>query len=1166
MKKKFEVQARLMKSLSKILIQIKASCIILLAFGFQAYAGSNLTYSQTVKLEIHLKNASLEQVIWTMEKQSDFNFFYSNSEVKSVKGLDIDLKDATAEDVLDLCLEGTGLTHEIVNKTIIIKAEAKVASPKTVSVSQNAQQTKQISGSVTDAQGRTLPGATVMVKGTTIGVISDNDGKYVLSVPLTAKVLVFSFVGMQSQEFAIGNSNVYNVKLAESETGIDEVVIVGYGAQKKQSVVGSIATVSEKELKRRGGVYNLGQAISGQMAGITVMEISGEPGRNEPEIVIRGMSTWNGSAPLILVDGIERRMSDVDVNDVDNISVLKDASATAVFGVKGANGVILITTKRGQQGKAQLTISANTGWKSLSKTNDMIDAYEAQSWRNKAIEYEVPARNTSWGYYTPYEQLIRSKRPQVEPYSYLYPNVDWNEVLFKNFARNQRYNLNLSGGNDFVRYFASVGYLQEGDLFDTHYNESKGYKPEYSYQRMNFRGNIDINLTKTTVLSSNLSGYYGTRKSPAGDFNGDGTSHIFGGYMDLAPDAFPVKYPSGRYGLEIGSSNMSNPVAIMQESGVDLFNRRQLSTDTKLVQKLDFITKGLSFAANISYDTFITTNGPSISDFGNQGQALYEQINPSILDAKTPQDILNATQYAGSTGTTGVNDFDLFLRPWTVDPETVSTTGRALERSLFYQASVNYARTFGKHDVSGLFLVNRRQDTYGSDFSNFREDWVGRVTYNYNNRYFGEFNGAYNGSEKFSPKYRFGFFPSMALGWMVSDEEFMKQFTWLSKFKIRGSIGQVGSDAGIPRWGYVGSWNYTGNSSWFYNSNGTIAASPYKNYYEGTIPNENIRWETALKRNIGAEISILDRLFTLDVDVFKDNRKDIFMTATRRNIPNYFGAAPVPANIGATETKGYEIIFGINKTWNNGFGFWFKEAISNARDIVTKGEDPELLYSYQKRVGLPINQTTNTQRLGFMNNWDDVYGSSPMPTNMTDRLPGSWDINDFNGDGVINSFDSAPIGYPTRPQKTYSTELGFNYKGIGLMFQFYGTKNITLPRHFIVPSLTRWVSVSENLRDYWTPQNTDAFFSAPRVAATNNYGDFYNEDGSYLRLKTVELSYTLPTNLIKPLGLTSSRIYVNGNNLLYWSDMESDIETGGRVAGNSYPMYKLINLGIDVKF
>lgn len=1035
-----------------------------------------------------------------------------------------------------------------------------------------SSQPRIITGQITDlATGESLPGVNIVIEGTTTGVITDMNGNFSIQVPNEEVILLISYVGFNTQRIPVKGKTIINIELEQDITALDEVVVIGYGAQKKPSVVGSIAVVSDEDLVRRSGLYNLAQAISGQIGGVTVMERTGEPGAEDPQILIRGMSTWNNAQPLILVDGLERRMSDIDISEVATISVLKDASATAVFGVKGANGVILITTKRGELGKPALTFTANTGFKNISRISKVMEAYSAQSYRNTAVKHEISTNEASWQYFIPQEIMDRYKKPQEDPYTYLYPNIDWEKVMFKNWAPNSRFNLNLRGGTDFAKYFASLGYATEGDLLKSEYNERRGYQPGFSYDRINFRGNLDFNLTKSTILSTNLSGFLGSRKGTGSDFTASvmdqvySYAHVWRGVFELAPDAFPVMYPDGNYGKDPANINLNNPVAIVQEGGVKVTNRRQVSTDIKLLQKLDFITPGLSVSANISYDTYAVSMGPSISDGGNRSQAIYTYMDPRIIDATTKQDSLNYIFYFSGSGPL---EEDYVVKPWVYYSEAVSAGN--LERVLFYQASAQYSQSFGKHDISGLFLFNRRQNATGGEFANFREDWVGRATYAFDNKYFAEFNGAYNGSEKFNTDYRFGFFPSMALGWMISNESFMEQFDWLSKFKLRASIGQVGSDAGIPRWGYVSSWKYissgVSSTSYFFNQNGLNVPSPYKVYMEGTIANPNIRWETAIKRNIGAEFAFLGRVITFDIDLFKDSRKDIFMTANRRNIPNTFGAPAVPANLGKTETKGYEMELGINKTWTNGFGFWIKTGMNRATDIVLESEDPKLLPAYQKVAGFPIGQHRTQIREGFINNWDDVFASVPATSNNHYKMPGDWFINDFNGDGIINEYDAAPYGYPVRPQNSYSTALGFNYKNFGFMMQFFGVTNIILSPPYVNPTLTRWVPVSERLDNYWRPDNINADYRAPRLATSSPAGDWNSVDGSYLRLKTLEISYNLPTNFIKTIGLTNTRIYVTGNNLFYWSKMPVDFETGSFDLNRGYPTYKMINFGLDISF
>jgi len=1169
--KKNEFHEPKLRYLKKLFLTMRI-CLFFLLISV-ASVNASVGYSQNTKLSLNLKNATIQELIKEIEGQSEFIFVFYDDALDLNQRISIKVEDQSVEKILEKVLASTGNNFAVFDRQIVIGKKEDILELNGADLSQintEAEQKKQLKGKVTDSKGEPLPGTTVMVKGTTVGTITDGDGVFILDVPLDSKLLLFSFVGYIAQEIPIGINTTYTVTLKEQTVGLEEVVAVGYSVQKKQSVIGAIGAVTNKELATRGGVYNLAQAISGQIGGVVVMENTGEPGKGDPEILIRGKSTWNGSQPLILVDGIERPMSDIDISEVASISVLKDASATAVFGVKGANGVILVTTKRGEVGKPQLTFSASTGFKTLSKVSKMMDSYDGLSWRNEAVIHELPTYESSWAYFTPYEELKRYKKPQVDPYTYLYPNVDWLDALLNDFALNTRYNLNLSGGTEFVKYFASLGYLTEGDLTSAHYNTEKGYDPKFDYKRFNFRGNLDFNLTKSTVFSVNLNGYFGERTVPGSDFSTDNSyGHIFNAYLGLAPNAFPIQYPNGRYGKDPANVNMQNPIAIIQEGGVKHPNRKEIITELKLAQKLDFITKGLSVNANVSYDNYVNSSGPNIYDGSTEGQALYSYIKPEILYAKTLQDTLNATFDFSTSNKAGINDYDFVMQPPTVTAEAVNTN--TYQRSLFYQLSANYSRVFGRHDVSGLILFNRRENATGASFPNYREDWVGRVTYNYNNKYFTEFNGAYNGSEKFSTKYRFGFFPSMALGWMVSEENFMKKFAWLSKLKIRGSIGQVGSDAGIPRWGYVDSWKTQGWNAYthaYSDRNGTFSNSPYTEYMEGTIANPDIRWETALKRNLGVEVSILNRLVTLDIDLFKDKRKDIFMSAGMRNIPDYFGAPAIAANLGETETKGYEMELGVNKTLANGLGLWMKLGITYALDLITKSEDPKFLPDYQKIVGYAIDQPKATIRTDFMNNWDDVFASVPAlsPVDMNRRLPGDWDIVDYNADGVINTYDNSAFGYPSRPQKTYTETFGLTYKGLAFMVQFYGTKNISLIPYTLTPGTTRWVQVSEEYSDFWTPQNTDAYYKAPRMATGSNNGDWQIQDASYVRLKTMEISYTLPARLTKFARISNCRIYVNGNNLILWSHFPLDLETGGISGTNAYPMTKQINIGVDVSF
>jgi TonB-linked SusC/RagA family outer membrane protein len=765
------------------------------------------------------------------------------------------------------------------------------------------------------------------------------------------------------------------------------------------------------------------------------------------------------------------------------------------------------------------------------------------------------------------------KKPQVEPYSYLYPNIDWPKLVVRDYATSAQADMSLSGGTDDVKYFASLGYIHEGDLLNSQYNKDQDYDPGFGYNRFNFRGNLDFKLTKTTTFSANISGYIGNQKASGATFagtagpgvNGLVYSHLYNGVYGLAPDAFPAYYPDGFLGINPADLNYPNPLVNLNWAGALFYNRNYLGNDFKLEQKLDFITNGLSVSGRIAFDKYVTSNGPNIVPPSNQGLAVTEYIDPDLmLAAKTKQDSLLATQIITGQGNTGVNEFDFVLPPWRMSNETVDNT--SLQRNLYYQINLNYNRSFNKHNVTALAIFDRRQTAAGSEFAHFQEDWVGRVTYNYDSRYFTEFNGAYNGSEKFAPKYRFGFFPSAALGWMISNERFMQRFSWIDNLKLRGSIGAVGSDLGIPRWGYIGSWLFPGTAGYFMGMDGIAQQlSPYSNYTEGVIANPDIRWETAIKENIGVDFSALKNEITFTGDVFHERRKNIFMTASRRNIPVTFGAPPVPANLGETETHGYEFTVGYNKRNASGFGYNVSLSMTRAVDKVVKYEDPELLDGYQKVVNFQIGQVKSQVNDGFMNTWDDVYGSVRGVSNMPVRMPGDWDLIDYNGDGVVDNFDVVPYGFTNHPQNSYNATLGASYKGLSLMIQFFAVTNVNLTANPYTPAARPWTTVSEELADYWTSNNPNTFYKGPRLTTTSSNGQFGIYDASYLRLKTAVLAYDFSGKWIRDLGVSNARIALTGNNLIFWSAFPMDSETSYDI-GNSYPAYRQFDLSLNISF
>ena len=1147
MKKNLVKHSPQRRALIKYIIMMKAVWILVMASVLQVTAGNTESYSQNTKLNLKLKDASLEEVIWGIRKQTEFNFFYNTEDVKEVNGLNLNYKDATAQEILTKCLAGTGLTFEIVNKAVIIKEKDKPIHGITTVVLEQPRK-KQLEGKVTDAKGDPIPGTTVIVKGTTIGTITNGDGEFVLNVPLDSKILSFSFVGYKSQEIPIGNKTTFNIVLEEMTVGLEEVVAVGYGTQKKASVVGAIATTTGKELERVGGVTNLTQALTGQLPGLTTIQTTGQPGNADPKIYIRGQSTWNGGEPLILVDGVERRMNDLDMSEVDNISVLKDASATAVYGVKGANGVILITTRRGSKGKPVLSISANSTVKSPSRLIDKLDSYNTLRIKDESIEREVVLNEAEWGDYTPLPIAERYRNQQSLKYPEAYPNIDWRRETIKNAAMDHHVNLNVSGGTDFVKYFSTLAYLHEGDLLK-HYENGRGYKPSAGYDRFNFRTNLDLKLTKSTLLKINLAGVYGIRKGNPGDY----TAFQTRGAYSMPPNAFMPQYSDGRWGSH--NTVQPNPVSGLANS-LWKFQKTDLTSDFTLSQKLDFITSGLGISGNVSFDNHLESQG-GIQEVGGIPT---KWINPAIEDMGPGED---PDKYILIDPIKGINQFDWVRLPWILQDEVGSSL---IRRRLFYQIQANYARTFGRHDITATGVFTREQQATGSEFQHYREDWVFRATYNYEGKYFAEFNGAYNGSEKFGPRYRFGFFPSAAVGWTISNEKFMKNLTWLNKLKLRYSYGLIGDDGISQRWLYNTQWRY-GLTSPLAEYAHPYNRSPYTWYTESVIGNPGIHWEKAKKSNLGLEMAVLKNMLSANVEYFTEDRTDILLVGPSRTLPAYFGGTPPTANVGRVKKKGYEVELRFNKNLQNWL-FWANTSVTHAIDKILYKEEPSLKDPHLLAQGFQIDQTKTTIRDGFYNTWDEVYSGAQGANNNNLKLPGDYKIIDFNGDGVIDYKDAAPYGYSIRPQNAFNFSLGADYKGFSLMLQFYGVNNVTRLVDFR-DFMNNIDLVYPHALDYWTKDNPNASSFLPRwkTQGGQSTGDYFQFDGSYLRLKTAEIAYTFSGARLKQSVLSSLKVYLNGNNLLFWSKLPDDREQGfsGDVDG-AYPTSRRINLGVDIKF
>jgi TonB-linked SusC/RagA family outer membrane protein len=1113
----------------KIFLIMKITLLITLLTTLQVSAN---VYSQNVKLTLDIKEMPLAEVVKTIEQQSSYRFFYSDNYRELGELVSINVSNKNIDEVLSDLLKEKDLDFRILDNNVIVIAPTK------------AFLQQKVTGTITDAKtGEPLPGVTIMVEGTTKGVTTDLNGNYSIEVTQSTDVLVFSYVGYIPEKVNVGGQTTINVMLVADIKLLGEVVVVGYGSQKKESVVGSITQTTGKTLERIG-VTNLGNSLTGNLPGVTTISSSGMPGAEDPQIIIRGASSWNGSSPLILVDGIERSMSSVDITSVESISVLKDASATAVYGVKGANGVILITTKRGKEGKANIQIHASATAKTPSKLPEKYDSYDALKIKNEVIERELSITPSGWSSYTPMEIINKYRNPANAEEWDRYPNVDWQKELFKDYAMSYNVSANASGGSKIVSYFAAVDFVNEGDLFKK-FNTGRGYVAGYGYNRINVRSNLDFNLTKTTKFSTNLFGSNAVRTTPWGYTDGDAS--YWRAIYRTAPDAMRPIYSDGTYGYyNPKDADQPNSVSNLAAAGIEKKTTTRITTDFVLNQELGMFVKGLTFKANLSMDNSFLENHRGVNDSNNKLQRKW--INPVNGEVRYESDLDTGTQL----------DFTEQNR-WSAQGGEVDVT--QTYRKFYYSLQLNYGRQFGNHNVTALGLFSRDKSATGSEFNHYREDWVFRATYDYATKYFFEVNGAYNGSEKFSSDNRFAFFPSLSLGWLLSNEEFVKNLGFIDVMKLRGSWGRIGDDSAGDRFLYSDQWSYGGAARM-----GDIASdSPYKIYRIKTLGNENVSWETVEKRNFGVDYAFLHGLVSGSFDVFRDRRYDI-LTSTRA-VASYFGQSATVANVGEVKTHGHEFELKLNHTFGKDLRLWLSYNMTHAVNKIIYADDPELKPDYQKKEGYAINQTTAYLNQGTISSWDDVYGSTVRSTNNTNKESGDYNIVDVNGDGKIDSYDKTPYGYSTTPQNTYSTTLGFEWKGLSTTVQFYGVSNVT--REVYSQNFYANSNVVYKEGNYYT--KTSDGLPSPRLSTTvgeEAAGTRYLYDGSYLRLKNVEIGYTFQGNLIKKLRMQSFRFYLSGNNLIIWTDMPDDRESNSSTNGNSadgaYPTMKRFNLGIDI--
>ena len=1132
-----------MESISKIIRVMKLVSLFLFSCIMQVSAN---VYSQNANIKLSMRDVSLNEVIKAIQKQTEFTFFYSPDDIKDVIVSNIEIEKASLEKTLDLCLKGTNLEYEIAHKAVILKKGKEEKMEFTEALAQQQPQKKEISGSVKDAKGLPLPGVTVLVKGTTTGTVTDFNGKFTLSITPNVKTLVFSFIGMESIELPVIGKTTFNVVMNETTASLDEVVVVGYGIQKKGSVVGAVDKIKPAELKLPSRTVST--SLAGRLAGIIAVQSSGEPGYDGATFWIRGINTFAGTTtPLVLVDGVERSIDGIDPDEIADFTILKDATATAVYGVRGANGVVLVTSKRGSIGKPAVSFRYENGFTTPLQLSKFVDGPTYMQVQNEALRNMGSLPIFS-------QQQIDRTRSGYDPY--YYPNVNWMDELIKPVSSSQHATINVSGGSEKMRYFVSGAYINQNGMYNS--TNENSFNSNINVKRYNFRTNVDMTLTSSTSLSLSLAGSLENRNYP-----GAGASTIFS-WMQLVPPVwYPARYPDKTKipGYAYGVARSPQQLLAFSGYGTEYYSRVQ--SNMALTQQLDFITKGLSAKFMYSFDT----NGSA-----NIARTMSPRpylIKPWSIDANGDPVLLNADgQYNYVDQEPSSATYTNYL--------TASLTSQNTSRNMYSEASLIYNRQFGDHSFGGLLLYNQGDNLSAADITLYgsipsrKQGLAGRMNYAYQEKYMVEYNFGYNGSENYAKGKRLGFFPSYAFGWVPTKEKFMSFMLPVVDFmKIRFSNGQVGNDQTGNRFSYITRVQTTSTNVGFGTNNGYgygSGAGIDITYYG----NPDATWETATKTDLGTEMHFL-KSFTLNFDIFKEVRTNIW-TALNKTPGIYGFSTLIPsANVGKMENKGMDGFLEFAHQVNKDLNVTFKGTFTYADNKILANGDAIPRYEYQSRIGQNVNANYGYISEGlFIDNAEIAH--SPSQIFLGSSNPGDIKYRDINLDGKIDNFDMVYIGNPTVPRMTYGFGSSISYKGFDISFLLQGATEVSFmisPKAF--GEVNRGNVFTFMNDSHWSTENQNLKASFPRLGVgpqNNNYvaSTFWLRNGSYLRLKQAELGYTLPDRISKRVHAKNMRIYTNGLNLLTlssfkWWDAESKNATG-----IYYPIQRVLNVGIDIKF
>lgn len=997
-------------------------------------------------------------------------------------------------------------------------------------------QSRNVTGVILDETDAGIPGAYVIVKGETRGAMTDDRGRFNITVS-PKDVLVASFLGYKDEEVKVGDQTDIIIKLLPQENELEEVVKVAYGTQRKASVIGSISTVDMNTLAQSQG--NLSTSLAGKLAGVVAIQKTGEPGASA-DFWIRGVSTFGAnSTPLILVDGVERTMDMVDTEDIASLSILKDASATALYGVRGANGIVLITTRRGSESKPQINVKVETGLVSPVRLPEMASTEEFIDFLNNM--YVNSGQSAIFSKFEK-EMYLSGADPD------LYPSVDWVHEIFKNQAMTTKANINVTGGTKTMRYYVGGSYYLEDGILNTAANDR--YDAQMSYQKFNFRTNVDLNLTKSTILGMNLSTQFVVKNSPAA-----GLDALLGQTMIMTPTAIPLKYSDGTLAAIKGASN---PYNLLNERGYTNSSSNVAQSTVSLTQDLsELVTEGLSARVAFSFDA---TNFNTLN----------RNITPKTYRAIGRNEATNDLQYEV------IDDYAGYI--------TLSTTNSG-KRYINFEGSINYERQFASaHRVSAMALYSMRSLSYthpGSYIAAFPYKSMGvaaRATYSYKDRYFAEYNMGYNGSENFAPGHRFGFFPAIALGYLISNEEWWDGIKdEINTLKIKASYGKVGNDqiGGSRRFAYNttintnaagAAWGKVPNSS----ATGYTTVGGITTDEEG---NAFVEWEEATKANAGIEIGLFND-FQLQADIFRDYRDGIFLM--RQSTPSAVGLQKDQyVNIGEMLNRGFDMSAQYDHVFASGLSLSARANFTFNRNRLIYNDQPSQVEPYLNEVGFAYGQRKGLISCGLFKDQDEI-DNWPVQT-FGDVQPGDIKYRDINGDGQVDQYDRVAIGYTTIPEINYGFGVSVGYKGFDASIFFNGVDHVSrqiggtnLYGASSSPQLTGQV-FKDVAQKHWTVENQNANAPYPRLGTTrsnNNVqtSDYWTRDMSFLRLKNAELGYTFPKGWTRKAGIQAFRLYISGTNLLTFSKFklwDPELDTA---CGTKYPITRNVSLGLNINF